>query len=137
MTLSRLAAPVLLLLAGCARDPGNCCDEFGSADDRGVYCNAHKEGILQFVRGGATPAERKGRLDWFKGVLKAVEPMKSSDEIHAHLAQFETSRPEFWTPYEKHHFWAARDTNLSPVRWGDLMKCGFRHAVHVLESELR
>ena len=114
-----------------------CCDEFSATEDRGIYCFSHKDAILRFVRDGATPAERKGRLEWFKGVLKDLEPLPDSDAVHDRLSQFEKSRPEFWVPYEKYHFWAGRDTNLGLQQRGRLMVCGFRHAVRDLDLELR
>ena len=125
-----------LLTTGCARDPDRCCDEFSPNDDKGIYCYAHRDVVTQFVRDGRTAAEQRKRLDWFKGVLKQLEPLKDSDQVHDRLAQFEESRPEFWVLYEKHHFWAGRDTNLGLVRRGELMKCGFRHGVHEMELEL-
>jgi hypothetical protein len=125
----------LLLAAGCARDPNLCCGEFGSNDDKGIYCNAHKDLVKEFVRAGRAPEEVRGRLEWFKGVMKELAPLEDSDQVHDRLSRFQKSRPEFWVVYEKHHFWAGRDTNLGLERRGELMKCGFRHAVHELDLE--
>lgn len=134
---------VLLWLAlglaglGCARDPGRCCDAFGPTDDAGIYCHAHKDAVLRFVGGGKDPADRQARLEWVAGLLKEIEPLPDSDEIHAHLARFEKTRRDFWVEYDKQHFWAGRDTNLGLERRGELMKCGFRHAVHELRVAAR
>lgn len=127
---------LVLALSACAADPRRCCDSLSPAEDKGIYCHAHKDAILRFVRDGAGAAEQRGRLDWFQGVLKELEPLQDSDEVHDRLSRFQKSRPEFWVEYEKHHFWAGRDTNLGLERRGELMKCGFRHAVHLLELEL-
>jgi hypothetical protein len=130
-------ALLLASAAGCAqRDPSLCCDAFSPTDDNGIYCNAHKDAVVRFVRDGRTPEEKRGRLEWFRGVLKEIEPLEDSDQIHDRLARFEKSRPEFWVQYDKQHFWAGRDTNLGLERRGRLMKCGFRHGIHAIELEL-
>jgi len=132
-----LLALLLAAAAGCApRDPNLCCDAFAANDDNGIYCNSHKDVVLRFVRDGRTPAEQRGRLEWFMGIFKEIEPLEDSDQIHDRLARFEKSRPEFWVQYEKQHFWAGRDTNLGLERRGLLMKCGFRHGIRVSELEL-
>src|SRR5262249_55829411 len=128
-----LAAIACLAWVGCARDPGKCCDAFSPNEDAGIYCTAHKDAVLRFVREARDPAERLGRLHWFEDVLKKIEPMPTSDEIHAYLATFEKDHPEFWIEYDKQHFWAGRDTNLGLQFRGELMKGGFRHAVTELE----
>ncbi len=82
------------------------------------------------------PAERQARLDYVKTLLKVLEPLEDSDAVDAAIAPTEKTKPEFWAEYSKQHFWAGRDTNLGLKLRGDLMKCGFRHAVHTLEREL-
>lgn len=137
-----LVKPVLLamLLAGATgcgvKDPSLCCDSYSATDDNGVYCNAHKDAVTRFVRDGRTSEERRGRLEWFRGVLKELEPLEDSDQIHDRLARFEKSRTDFWTPYNTQHFWAGRDTNLGLEQRGRLMKCGFRHGIRLIELEL-
>lgn len=131
-----LIALLLASAAGCAaRDPDFCCDAFSASDDNGIYCNAHKDAVLRFVKDGRTPEERRGRLEWFKGILKEIEPLEDSDQIHERLLRFEKSRPEFWVQYDTQHFWAGRDTNLGLERRGQLMKCGFRHGIRQIEIE--
>lgn len=122
---------------GCARDPEKCCDEFSSGEDAGIYCNAHKDAVLRYVAAGKDPAERRSRVEWFRGVLKDLETLPDSDAVHDRLSRFEKTRPDFWVEYEKHHFWAGRDTNLGLERRGRLMVCGFRHGVRQAELDLR
>lgn len=133
---SLLGALLLAAVAGCARDPGLCCDGFSPTEDAGVYCHAHKDAVLRFVRAGSDPGERRGRLEWFKGVLQDLEPLADSDAIHERLSRHEKTRAEFWKEYDQQHFWAGRDTVLGLERRGELMKCGFRHAVYLLGREL-
>ena len=123
--------------AGCSRDPGKCCDEFSATDENGIYCIAHKDAVVRYVSGGKTPEERKKRLEWFKGVVKELEPLTDSDQVHDRLSKYEKSHPEFWAEYDKQHFWAGRDTNLGLERRAQLMKCGFRHGIHVAEPDPR
>lgn len=133
--------PVLAVLgsalAGCARDPGLCCDEFSPSDDAGIYCNAHKDAVLRYVGAAKDPKVRQARIEWVTGLLKAVEPLPDSDEVHAEVARHQRKNPEFWAEYEKQHFWAGRDTNLGLERRAELMKSGFRHALTVLGREPR
>jgi len=87
--------------AGCSRDPGKCCDEFSATDENGIYCIAHKDAVVRYVSGGKTPEERKKRLEWFKGVVKELEPLTDSDQVHDRLSRYEESHPEFWVVYDK------------------------------------
>jgi len=130
---------VLLLLAaasGCSVDPDRCCDAFSASEDKGIYCLAHQDAVLRFVREPQDPEQRRERLAWFTSVQKTLEPLEDSDEVDARLASFQKTHPEFWKEYAKQHFWAGRDTNLGLQVRGELMKCGFRHAVSTLEKEL-
>lgn len=132
--LGAMVAGAILASAGCARDPGRCCDEFTPTEDRGIYCLAHKDAVVRYVEAAKASADRLARIDWFKGVLKELELLPDSDAIHDRLSRFEKSRPDFWKEYEKHHFWSGRDTILGLEERGRLMICGFRHAVHQLET---
>ncbi|HUR38405.1 MAG TPA: hypothetical protein VM222_02875 [Planctomycetota bacterium] len=129
-------AGLLLAVSGCAVDPGNCCDSFSPADDRGIYCLAHRDAVVRFVRLSKDPAERRARLDWIISFLKPLESLEDSDALDAAIAPTEQSKPEFWAQYAKQHFWAGRDTNLSLKTRGDLMKCGFRTGIHAMENDL-
>jgi len=129
-------AAVLLSGSGCASDPANCCDRYGPTDDNGIYCLAHKDAVLRFVKEPPDPEQRRARLEWFRLTLKTLEPLEDSDEVDATLSRLEKERPDFWRAYSAQHFWAGRDTNLPLKLRGELMKCGFRHAVHQLGREL-
>jgi hypothetical protein len=129
-----LSASACLAWIGCARDPENCCDAFSPSEDAGIYCLAHRDAVLRFVRAGEGPVEQGARLEWVRSVLKKIEPLKTSDEVDAYLVGLEPQQPKFVGEYDKQHFWAGRDTNLGVERRGELMKCGFRHAVHELEA---
>ena len=76
-------------------------------------------------------------MNWFKEVLKELEPLPDSDAVHDRLSVYEKTRPDFWKEYEKHHFWAGRDTNLGIPERGRLMVCGFRHGLRDMELRLR
>lgn len=130
------AATSLAAAAGCAPNPVGCCDGYISQDEKGVYCIAHKDVVLRFVREPKDPEQRHQRLAWFKTFLKELEPLGDSDALDAKIQSIRKERPEFWKQYSTQHFWAGRDTNLSLDRRGELMKCGFRHGVTQLDAEL-
>lgn len=131
-----LIAVALGFAAGCVTQPPGCCDAYSATDEKGLYCLAHRDVVLRFVREPADAAQRRLRLDWFKTFLKTLEPLEDSDEVDAKIQAIQKARPEFWKQYSPQHFWAGRDTNLGPERRGQLMKCGFKHAVTQLEAEL-
>src|SRR5262245_15920 len=121
---------------GCAIDPGECCDRFSPGEERGIYCNAHKDAVIRYVEGTRDRVEQQQRLEWFKGVFKELEPLADSDAIHDRLSRFEATRPDFWTQYDRQHFWAGRDTSLGLEERGRLMVCGFRHAIRDLQMRI-
>jgi len=131
------AAALLEAIAGCAMEPSGCCDGYLSTDQKGIYCLAHKDVVLRFVREPQDPAQRAARLSWFKAFLKELQPLEDSDQIDAKIQSVEKQHPEFLNQYTKQHFWAGRDTLLPDDVRGQLMKCGFGHAVTILEAELR
>ncbi|MBV8881624.1 MAG: hypothetical protein JO332_16830 [Planctomycetaceae bacterium] len=131
-----LAAAFLAVAAGCGSDPRRCCDAYSSTEEKGIYCLAHRDAVLRFVREPRDPEQRRARLDWFRTFSRTLAALEDSDAIDARIAPLEKDRPEFWREYSKQHFWAGRDTNLSLQVRGELMKCGFTHAVHELELDL-
>jgi hypothetical protein len=132
-----ILAGAMLAWTGCARDPNLCCDQFLPTEEAGIYCFAHKDAVVRYAAAGKDGAERRARVEWFKGVLKELETLPDSDAVHDRLSRFEKTRPDFWREYEKHHFWAGRDTNLGLERRGRLMVCGFRHGLRQAELDLR
>ncbi|HVE41865.1 MAG TPA: hypothetical protein VNM14_18370 [Planctomycetota bacterium] len=57
-----LAAFVVLASAGCARDPGKCCDAFSQTEDAGVYCIAGD--FVQWNPDGV-PLHHNGTDEWY------------------------------------------------------------------------
>jgi len=132
----RLWVLALPVLAACASDPSLECDSQGG--QAAVWCHAHKNAVLRFVRSTSDLDGRRSRLNWFRSTFyPSVQKLEKDDVIHALIMTLEKEMPTFVRLYEQEHFWAARDSGeLNPDLRGPLMKTGFRHAVAELEREL-
>ena len=131
-------AVALLLLAGCAADPALECDGHSSSRPEGVWCAAHRDILLRFVRSTSDVDGRRARLQWFRSSFyPAIEKLESEDAISARVAGMEKEMPGFARLCGQEHFWAVRDCGeLNPDLRLPLMKAGFRHAMALLDREL-
>lgn len=130
------AAALLVLVAGCAADPSLECDAQGG--DAGLWCRAHRDAVLRFVRSTSDADGRRARLEWFRSTFyPAILKVENDDTIHQLVLSMEKEMPTFVRLYSQEHFWAVRDCGqLNPDLRGPLMKAGFRHAIAELEREL-
>lgn len=126
----------LPLWAGCAADPALECD--GHGGQAALWCHAHKNAVLRFVRSTSDLDGRRSRLNWFRSAFyPSLQKLEKDDEIHALVMTLQKEMPTFVRIYEQERFWAARDSGeLAPDLRGPLVKKGFRHAVAELEREL-
>ena len=132
----RRLVPLLAALAGCAADPPLECDR--QTGEAAVWCHAHKEAVLRFVRSTTDVEGRRARLQWFRATFyPAIAKVENADTIHQLVLTMEKEMPTFSKIYQREHLWAVRDCGqLNPDLLGPLMKAGFRHAVVELEREL-
>lgn len=130
-------AALLLLLAGCAADPALECDGVSTSSPEGIWCGAHRDILLRFVRSTSDVDGRRARLAWFrKAFYAAIEKTEHEDVVMGLVASLEKEMPTFTKLFQQEHFWAVRDTGeMNPDRRLPLMKAGFRHAMAVLERE--
>lgn len=129
-------AAILLVLAGCAADSALECDAQGG--DAGLWCRAHKDVVLRFVRSTTDADGRRARLNWIRSTFyPAIAKVDNDDTIHQLVLSMEKEMPTFTGIYKQERLWAVRDAgHLNPDLRGPLMKAGFRHAVAELEREL-
>lgn len=129
-------AVLLAALAGCAADPALECEAYGG--DAALWCRAHKDALLRFVRSTTDADGRRARLNWIRSTFyPAIAKVESEDTIHQLVLSLEKEMPTFTGFYKQEHLWAVRDCgHLNPDLRGPLMKAGFRHAVAELEREL-
>jgi hypothetical protein len=132
----RRAAALCLALAGCAADPALECD--ARTGDEALWCRAHKDVVLRFVRSTNDVDGRRARLAWFRASFyPKIEKVESEDAITQAVVALEKEMPSFCRIYQQEHLWAGRDTGLmNPDRRLPLLKAGFRHAAVELEREL-
>ena len=135
----RPAALLMALLGGClAPDPLLECDHHASGSAETLWCGAHRDAILRFVRLPADDDGRRSRLEWVRSTFYPAAAKASSEETVAILVStLEKEMPTFTRIFSQEHFWAMRDTGemKSELRL-PLMLAGFRHAIGVLDREL-
>jgi hypothetical protein len=134
----RPALVALALVAGCAGDPALECERHSATSPEGVWCSAHKNAVLRFVRSTTDVDGRRARLKWFRfEFYPAIAKVENADTIHQLALSLEKEMPTFHRFYTQEHLWAVRDTaGMNPDLRAPLMKAGFRHAVVELEREL-
>ena len=117
-------AALLLALAGCAGDPALECERYSATSNEGLWCAAHKNAVLRFVRSTTDVEGRRARLKWFRfEFYPAIAKTDSMDTIHELALTLEKEMPTFCRFYTQEHLWAVRDTGeLNPVVRGPLMK---------------
>ena len=132
------AALALAVLAGCAGDPALECDRYAASSSEGLWCAAHRNIVLRFVRSTTDLDGRRARLNWFRSTFyAAIAKTDNADTIHQLALSLEKEMPTFHGIYTQEHLWAVRDRGpMNPDLLGPLMKAGFRHAVVELEREL-
>ena len=128
----------ILIVAGCASDPGLECERYSASSPQGLWCAAHKNAALRFVRSTNDVDGRRARLSWFRSTFyAAIAKTENADTIHQLAMSVEKEMPTFHRFYAQEHLWAVRDAGpMNPDLQGPLMKAGFRHAVVELEREL-
>jgi hypothetical protein len=131
-------ALALLLVAGCAADPALECERYAESSPEHLWCSAHKNAVLRFVRSTSDLDGRRARLNWFRSSFyAAIAKTENEETIHQLALSLEKEMPTFYGIYTQEHLWAVRDRGpMNPDLLGPLMKAGFRHAVAELEREL-
>lgn len=134
-----MTRPLLLLaLAGCAADPALECDGHASSRPEHLWCAAHRDIVLRFVKSTSDVDGRRARLEWFRSTFYVgIAKLPTEDAVLERVASIEKEMPGFARLFQQEHLWAVRDGGeLNPDLRLPLMMAGFRHAVVQLDREL-